>query len=188
MGAGKTTVVSLITAMKKTYVISADEIGHQLLLKENQGYHLVVQAFGKAVLSDDGEIVRSKLGQMVFEDKAKLQLLNEIMHPLIYKEVKRQVDAYKMGSQLELVIIDAALLIEIGLTRLTDYIIAVYADDEVRIQRIMQRQGLTRKQTTERFKVQKKWEEFMNIADYVIHNNLSIEDTKAQIKNLISCI
>jgi len=92
MGAGKTTVVSLIKTFRNVFVISGDQIGHAILLKENEGYHQVVSAFGNAILSESGDIERGRLGNIVFQDSKKLQRLNEITHPLIYKEVKRQVD------------------------------------------------------------------------------------------------
>ncbi len=185
IGVGKTTVVSLIKHYKKTFIISADEIGHDLLLKGHAAYQPVTSAFGSCILSKDGNIIRQKLGEIVFSDPKKLQLLNCITHPLIYNEVKRQIESARQDGNFELVIVDAALLIEIGLQYLTDKVIAVYADDKVRIPRIMKRQGLTKQQILERFKAQKKWEEFTQIADEIIDNSLSLEETREQIKKLL---
>ncbi len=185
IGVGKTTVVSLIKHYKKTFIISADEIGHDLLLKGHAAYQPIISAFGSCILSKGGNIIRQKLGEIVFSDPKKLQLLNCITHPLIYNEVKRQIESARQDGNFELVIIDAALLIEIGLERLTDKVIAVYADDAIRIPRIMKRQGLTKQQILERFKAQKKWEEFTQIADEIIDNSLSLEETRGQIKKLL---
>ncbi|WP_069997994.1 dephospho-CoA kinase [Cellulosilyticum sp. I15G10I2] len=184
-GAGKTTVVSFIKTLKKTFIISADEIGHNILLKGHTGYHLVIKAFGPSILSSEQNILREKLGEIVFRTPEKLQLLNKIMHPLIYEEVERQIRRARREDSFDIVIIDAALLIEIGLLPLTDKVIAVYAEDETRITRIMQRQGLAKEQILERFKAQKKWEEFSHVADAVIDNSSSLQNTREQIKNLL---
>jgi dephospho-CoA kinase len=185
MGAGKTTIVSLIKKIKNTFVISADQIGHQLLLRGNAGYDQVVDCFGKEILSNSGEIVRKRLGELVFKDSQKLECLNRITHPLIYNEVKRQVGNCQKEAKFEIIIIDAALLIEIGLTDFVDVVVAVYADDEIRINRLMERDGLSKEQILERFKAQKKWEQFMSITHTIIDNSSQIETTEKQIKKLI---
>ena len=185
MGAGKTTVVSLIQEIKKVYVIACDQIGHELLLKGHDGYDQVIAAFGSSILSPAGEIVRNRLGQLVFHDPKKLEQLNHIIHPLIYKEVQKQISKYKEQKQYELIIIDAALLIEMGLVPLTNKIVAVYAEQELRIDRIVKRQGLSKEQVLERFSTQKNWEEFKNIADAVIDTSFGIASTKEQVKFLL---
>lgn len=186
MGAGKTTVVSLIQQLKRTFVISADQIGHQILLKDNLAYDAVVKSFGKEILSDDEEIIREKLGQIVFKDYDKLQQLNQITHPLIYEEVVKQMNTCLHLDEHELIVIEAALLVESRLIELTDKIIAVYADEAIRIERVIKRQGLSKEEVLARFRAQKKWEELTHIADGVIDNSLSIENTKIQIKKLLA--
>ncbi|MDF2878432.1 MAG: coaE, partial [Clostridia bacterium] len=76
-------------------------------------------------------------------------------------------------------------LIEIGLTDFVDVVVAVYADDEIRINRLMERDGLSKEQILERFKAQKKWEQFMSITHTIIDNSSQIETTEKQIKKLI---
>jgi len=76
-------------------------------------------------------------------------------------------------------------LIEIGLVKLTDKIIAVYATDDVRLARTIERQGLSKEQVLERFKAQKKWEELRSIAHEIVDNSLSLEYTKNQIEDLM---
>lgn len=188
IGAGKTTVVSLIQLFKNTLVISADEVGHKLLYKGQAAYEPVIKAFGTDILSCQGEIIRKRLGEIVFRDPQKLHQLNQITHPLIYEEIKRQIDKCQEEELVELILIDAALLIEIGLVKLTDKVIAVYAEDEVRMARIGEREGLSKKEILERFKAQKKWEEFTKVADAVIDNSFSLQETKQQIKNLLECL
>lgn len=185
IGAGKTTVVSLLATMKSTYIIGADQIGHSLLLKDGKAYNKVIETFGTEILDEEGNIVRSKLGAIVFSDKSKLDALNSISHPLIYQEVERQIQACEEAGNWEWVIVDAALLIEIGLTALTDRVIGVYTEDEVRIERVMKRENFTREEALKRINSQKKWEEFKAVSDDVIDNTFSYEHTKDQIEKLI---
>ncbi|MEG0012678.1 MAG: dephospho-CoA kinase [Cellulosilyticaceae bacterium] len=185
IGAGKTTIVSLLSILKETYVIGADEIGHKLLLKDGKAYNKVVSAFGEDILDEEGHIIRAKLGAIVFADQTKLQKLNEISHPLIFEEVSFQIEKRKLEDKWEWIIIDAALLIEIGLVKLTDKVIGVYTEEEVRIERIMQREGFTREEALKRINSQKKWEEFNSVSDVVIDNSFSPENTKDQIAKII---
>lgn len=185
IGAGKTTIVSLLSSMKKTYVIGADEIGHKLLLKDGKAYNKVLSTFGEGIVDEEGHIIRSKLGALVFADQTKLKKLNEISHPLIFQEVSSQIEKRKLEDEWEWIIIDAALLIEIGLVKLTDKVIGVYTEEEVRIERIMQRQGFTREEALKRINSQKKWEEFNSVSDVVIDNSFSPENTKDQIAKII---
>lgn len=185
IGSGKTTVVSLIKECATTYVISADQIGHDILKKGHKAYEEVVRHFGTTILGEDSEIIRKRLGDIVFGDPVQLQKLNSISHPLIYEEVKREIDRCKQEHQYTLIIIDAALLIEIGLIHLTDLVIAVNAEEETRVVRLMVREGFTREQIIDRFKVQKKWEELSKVAHIIIDNNVSLDYTREQIKDLI---
>lgn len=185
IGAGKTTVVSILTELTPCYIIGADEIGHRILLKGGKAYTPVIQAFGEGILDDEGNIVRARLGSIVFADRSKLDVLNSMTHPLIHEEVQRLIDECKAQKQHEIIVVDAALLIEIGLVKLTDQVLAVYADEATRIERIMKREAFTRLQATERINKQKKWEELEKVAHYVIDNSLSYEQTREQVVALL---
>lgn len=186
MGVGKTTIVSLFKERNKIYVISGDEIGHKILRKDGRAYYSVIEAFGPLILDNNHEISRKKLGQIVFHDEAKLSLLNKITHPIIYDEIKKEIESTKSTNEYDFIIVDAALLFEIGLDKLTDIIIGVYAEDSIRIKRIMQRDLFTEEEAKRRIKSQKKWEEYNKIPDYVIDTSFSIDYTKDQLAKIIS--
>ncbi|MGL4344701.1 MAG: dephospho-CoA kinase [Cellulosilyticaceae bacterium] len=185
IGAGKTTVVSMITEIRKTYVINADQIGHQLLLKEGKAYQRVIDAFGIEILDEEGNIIRARLGALVFSDSNKLLKLNQISHPLIYQEVKKQVEQCQEQGAWELVVIDAALLIEIGLIELVDDVVGVYADEETRIIRVMAREKYSREDAKKRIASQKDWNTLEQLSDYIIDNSLSYPNTKEQVENMM---
>lgn len=185
IGAGKTTVVSILKELASSYVVGADEIGHQLLLKEGKAYHQVIETFGKAILDEEENIVRSKLARIVFSDCNALQKLNQMTHPLIYNEVDCEIQKATDTGKYELIIIDAALLIEIGLVDLVDYVIGVYAEDEIRIGRIMKREGYTREEALARIKKQKTWKQLEEVIDYTIDNSESYDNTVEQMKGIL---
>lgn len=186
IGAGKTTVVTTIAQLHPTYVIGADEIGHQLLLKEGKAYEQVIEAFGPQILDEDGQIVRARLGAIVFGDEDKLSQLNQITHPLIYSEVASQLQWCKTQAKWDFIIVDAALLIEIGLIQLVDSVIGVYASEEIRIERIMKRGGGTLEEAQKRIASQKPWEMFQKVSHFVIDNSFSYQTTKEKIQEILS--
>lgn len=188
MGAGKSTVIALINEIQPVSYISADLIGHEILLKGGLAYDAIIEAFGQKILDENHEIVRRKLGQMVFGDEKKVRLLNEITHPLITKCVIERISEAKRVAPGQHIILEAALLLESGLVDLTDVVVAVYADPDTRLKRVVAREGLEPQQILKRFKAQKEWEELKAASDYVIDNSISLEHTKKQIRKLLQTI
>lgn len=185
MGAGKSTVIALMNELKPISYISADRIGHDILLKGHPAYAPIIKAFGKTILDEQGEIVRKKLGALVFGDEEKVKCLNGITHPLITEEIKKQIELSKKNKPGQHIILEAALLLESGLVDLTDQVIAVYADPKLRLERVIKREGLAPEAIEKRFKAQKEWEELKEAADYVIDNSISLDYTKSQIEALL---
>lgn len=185
IGAGKSTVVKQFEEKSLSYTIGVDELGHQILLKGQEAYEAVVHAFGTTILDDQGEIVRRRLGAIVFTDQEKLKRLNQITHPILYRKVKEIIETQKTKNKYRFILIDAALLVEIGLVELTDYIIGVYADELVRIERVMKREGISKEAVINRISKQKKWKQLEQLCDEVIDNSGNPTSTRAQIDELI---
>lgn len=188
MGAGKSTVISLMNSVQPLSYISADLIGHEILLKGEPGYEPIIKAFGSDILDESDEIVRYKLGQAVFGNAEKVAKLNEITHPIITQRIKERIDYYKKTAPGQHIILEAALLLESGLVDLTDLVIAVYANPDLRIERVKQREQLDETHILKRFKAQKDWKELKAAADFVIDNSESLECTKSQIIDILGRI
>lgn len=188
MGAGKSTVIEIMQQIQPISYISADRIGHEILLKDGAAYLPILKAFGPEILDDAGEIVRKKLGQMVFGNPEKVAQLNAITHPLITQKVKDCIGQYKKTTPHQHIILEAALLLESGLVDLTDVVIAVYADQDLRLKRIVARENLDETHILKRFNAQKEWEELKAAADYVIDNGISLESTRMQVKQLLTLL
>ncbi len=178
---GKTTVAQILQGLGAK-IIDADKIGHQIMRPHQKVWKNIVQHFGEEILVDNQEIDRKKLGQIVFSNQNKLNLLNQITHPEIISEIKRMINQIKDKSTRDTIcIVDAPLLYEANIDYLVDRTIVVYLDYEKQIKRLYQRNGLSREEAVKRIKSQIPMEEKARMADYVIDNSLSIEQMKAQV-------
>jgi len=140
-GSGKSTVSKIIKKIysDKASIIDVDRLGHEVLtyffikkkLKEN---------FGDEIFDDDNNISRTKLGEIVFSNKEKLEVLNQIVHPEILKKTEQILK--KTLNKNDIIILDAALLFKIGLDKLCDKIIYVDAPEELRIKRLSEKRGI----------------------------------------------
>jgi dephospho-CoA kinase len=162
------------------HVIDADLIARNVVAPETEGLKSVVATFG-AVLNTDGTLDRGKLGQIVFADEAKRQKLNSLLHPLIIAAQDEQVREYEAVDPNGIVIIDAALLIESGGYKRLDKLIVVHCDPEIELQRLMKRDGLSRKVAEDRIKTQMPQEEKKKYADFLIDTSGALEDTRGQV-------
>ena len=177
IASGKSTVSDALR-QKGAVIIDADAISRTLLERDGAAYAQVAEAFPQYVLPD-GAIDRRGLGAYVFSHEEGIRRLNEITHPIIVDEVRRRAEQAP-GN----VIIDAPLLIEVGLERLCHEIWLVTAEKEVRVQRIMRRNGLSRQEAEDRINNQISEEEKRKLAHLVIENSGSLEELNEQICGL----
>jgi len=180
---GKSYVLSLLGKLG-CYTFDADKIARQVVEPGAEGHRRIVAEFGEDVLTPDGSIDRAKLGQIVFADKEKRELLNRLIHPLVIAEQDRLMKAIEARDPEAIVVVDAALMIESGGYRRFDKIIVVFCDREVQISRLMQRNGLTREEALQRINAQMSSEEKRRYADYEIDTSNGFEDTYCQVEQV----
>lgn len=169
-GAGKSTVSEYLKE-KSAFIIDADKISHSLMEKGKKCYNEVVKEFGEDILNEDKTINRQKLGSIVFNDKNKLERLNEISHKIIVDEILRQkAEIMENPKEYKYIIIDAPLLTETGLDKACDSVWLVYADYEERIKRIIKRDNISRERAEERFKNQTSFEKLKAFANEIFDN------------------
>ena len=169
-GSGKG-VVSAFLKNNGTYIVDADKIAHDIILKGKPAYAELVEYFGKEILGDDGEVVRRKLGTLVFSQGGeKLEFLNKCTHKYIFEEMKKEI-AYAEKLGFKAAVLDAPLLLEGNFASLCDTVWAVYTDEKIREERIMSRDGITLEQAKDRISKQKKWSEYEEKADVVLDNS-----------------
>lgn len=172
-GAGKTTV-SRVFKDKGFGIIDADIISRQVMEKGMPCLRELAEAFGEDILTENGELNRKKLGSIVFSDKEKLRQLDGICYPyIIYNVIKRIEELGENGYQL--VLLDAPTLFESNADDLCDLIISVTADEKLREQRIVKRDGISAENARKRFASQYPEHFFISHSDFVIKNNKSEE-------------
>ena len=183
-GSGKG-VVSQCLEEAGAAIIDADLIAHEIIKKGKPAYDELVDYFGDHILQENGQIFRRKLGEIVFREKEKLEFLNRCTHKYIAQEITRQIHETKELGEAKCIIIDAPLLIEAGLEKVCDAIWVVYADEEVRARRVMQRDGITYETAKARIGNQKSWAEYQSYAQEVVDNSGAVEEVKAQVTSLL---
>lgn len=150
-------------------------MGRRALEPGRQPWHSVIDTFGDEILSPGSlEIDRGRLAEIVFNDRQKLAALNAIVHPVIVKGVADALDVLR-GTD-EVVVLDAALLVEVGLHRSVDVLIVVTAAEEARRRRLSTGRGMVAADINARIASQRSEEELLAAADIVVNNDGSIED------------
>ena len=182
---GKSTVASMFKDLGAK-IVDADKLGHSVILPLRPAWEKITRLFGKGILQNDLTIDRGKLGKIVFTNQTLLKKLNEITHPEIIKLIKKEISLArnKTYNREKILIIDAALIYETKIDRLMDKIIAVYIDEDEQIKRIIKRNNLSKEEALQRIKFQIPMKEKVKMADYVIDNSNSLDETKKQVEKI----
>ncbi len=168
IASGKSTLSKLLSS-RGVKIIDADVISAGILNKGSGAYDKVREAFPQCFIGD--ELNRRALGNIVFNDKIQLKKLNEITHPAIINEIVKKVQCNE-----GIVCIDAALLFETGLNEHCDSVWCTFAPDEVRIQRIMDRNGLSYDEAKARVESQMTDEKRLSLSDLAIDTTVEWDE------------
>lgn len=174
IGSGKSTFAALL-AERGARVIDADLLGREAVRPGKPAWHSVVDQFGDEIVSPGTmEIDRRRLAEIVFSNKGKLAALNAIVHPTIVKGIADALEA--LVDTDEIAILDAALIVELGLEQALDYLVVVEATEALRKNRLARDRGMKLDAITQRMGAQVPAEELRARADIVVLNNGSLED------------
>lgn len=177
IGCGKSAAGAALESLNVA-VMDADIEAHRLMRRGMPVYDEVVQAFGPAIVGTSGEIDRGRLAEIVFRDRARLELLNTLVHPAV-RECWRQWTAARFEEGRDAAVI-IPLLYEVGETAGWDAVICVAASEALVRARLRER-GMSEQQMTERIGAQMPLDEKCRRADYVIWNNGSLKELKESI-------
>ena len=183
---GKSTV-SEILAEKGAVIIDADKIGHEVYKPHTETWQTLVDTFGEWILVKNGNINRRRLGDIVFNDPAALTLLNKIVHPPMRKVIEAELKRLRRAGA-DVVIIEAAILIEAKWTDLVDEIWVTTAPENVVIDRLQNRIGLTEEQARARIRSQLPLKEKGKHADAIINTDCSLPEVSVKVLELWSKI
>ena len=180
---GKSTVASMLREYGLP-VVDADAVAHRLLLPGGTNYEPVVREFGRGILTDDGQIDRKALGRLVFANQAQLKRLEELTHPAIKKELRKELTALAANGR-DYAILDHPLLFETGMEGLADEVWVVACDQDTQRQRLRQRDGLSPEAIEQRLAAQWSLAEKVRRADVVITNEGSLDELRLTIQGLL---
>lgn len=183
IGSGKSTVSSYLKN-KHFPVSDADKIARDILEPGMPALKSLVEAFGKDILDEDGNLKRKYLASIAFTNKENEMKLNEITHGAIKDMIKAEVKEFKKRGE-KLVFLDIPLLFEQGLDKWCDTTWVVTADESVRINRVISRDDTTEEDVKARMSCQMSDDEKAALADEVLDNSFSKEELYNQIEELL---
>ncbi len=184
-GAGKSTA-ALYLKEKGSYIIDGDVIARQITEKGSEVLPLLQKAFGEDILDENGELIRKLLAERAFASKENTELLNSITHPEIKRRCQKEI-ALAESQNCKAAVIDAAALLEGDCKDLCQKIAVVTAPEDIRLERILARDGITYEQAMTRIKAQKDDEYYFRQADIIIRNYppYDIQDEFLKFEELI---
>ncbi|KAL6727972.1 hypothetical protein Aduo_009793 [Ancylostoma duodenale] len=167
------------------HIVDADLIARKVVEPGHPAYVKLRKEFGAEFFDPDtGVLDRTKLGDVVFKDAEKRRKLNSVLHPAIRWEMFLQILKYILfGSHM--IVLDTPLLIESGYQKILGTVIVVWCDDEVQINRLMLRDGLTKEGAASRIAAQLPIKKKMELATILIDNNGSKEELEQKVEELV---
>jgi dephospho-CoA kinase len=184
---GKSTVASMFSRLGAE-VINADDIVHKLLRENDRVKSAVVSLFGEEVRAADGSVNREKLAQIVFTDRNKLKQLTDLLYPKVRYEIQRFFNTARRQAGSDICVAEVPLLIEGGALHLYDVIVVVNATYQNQLKRFLEKGGKSKADLDKRIANQMDMTEKLKLADYVINNDGSIEQTFNQVKTVYNSI
>jgi dephospho-CoA kinase len=183
IASGKSTVGRMLVE-KGARLIDFDELSHAVEEPEGPVWKEIVRHFGDEILQADRTIDRRKLGDIVFSNREKLDLLNRLVHPSVFKEWHKRIEEVRKEKPDAIVLSDIPLLIEAGMKPMVDLVLLVYLPPEEQIARLLARNGCSREDAEKRIASQMPIKEKLPFADIVIRNDGSPEETRQALSDI----
>ncbi len=181
VGAGKSEVLNFIAGRYDATVVEADQVGYLVMQPGKEAFEPVAELFGPSVVKEDQTLDREKIAQIVFEDRQLLEKLNAIVHPAVKRYI-RQAIQMEQEAGTEIFVVEAALLIEDKYDEICDELWYIYADENVRMHRLMKNRGYSVEKIRGILANQLSEEEFESHCDFEIDNSGDFQDTVRQIE------
>jgi dephospho-CoA kinase len=183
IASGKSTVAKMLRELNIP-VVDADEEARLAVEKGEKAYYDIVSFFGEDILLSDGSIDRAKLGGIIFPNPEKRAVLNSIVHPAIKERMLTKQKQYTEAGN-EVIVLDIPLLFEGKNNYEIDKIIVVYVDEQTQLERLMSRNQFRKNEALSRINSQMPLSQKRDLADAVIDNNGTIEETEKQLHDIL---
>ena len=181
IASGKSETARLLRE-KGCALVDADLVAHELYGRDRALLHLLAAEFGSDILWSDGNLNRKKLGSMVFGKPDAMAALNRIVHPVLAVAIRERV--LGILRVMNRVVLDGALIIEMGFANEVDYLVLITASKEARMERLMERSGFTYDEALRRIDSQMPEEAKRPHADFIIRNETTREYLQEQVDAL----
>jgi len=186
IGCGKSEAAKYLASLGAMH-LDADRVSRELTAENGEALPEIRRVFGDGVFAEDGSFDRKAMAQIIFNDPAARRRLEGIIHPLVQRNMLRQMDeAAQQG--IPVVILDVPLLFETGMDTLCDECWTLYVDRETQIERIMDRDGVSREHAEARIDSQMSTEERNARAARAIDTDRSIERTRSELGSLYNAV
>ena len=180
-GSGKTTIANILKENYEAKIVDADKIVKEMTIPGTDYMNSIKKDLGQEFVYEDGNMNKKRLAEKIYNDETALKTLNNLTFKYIVDEMKQRV----LQAKEKYVIIDAPLLIEAKLDELCDFIIAVVADEDIKLERICKRDNLDIQTAKSRLKIQKHDDFYKSKSDFTITNN-GQEDLEKEISKIIN--
>lgn len=174
---GKTYVCEVLRELG-AFVLDADQTAREVVAPGSKGLALIAEKFGSEVLTETGALDRARMGALVFADQAKRELLNSIVHPLVFEAQNEWLAEKEQANPRAVAVIDAALMIESGGYKRFTKLVVVWCQPEIQLQRLMLRNNLSEAEALKRINAQMPQEEKKRYADFLIDTTDGFENTR----------
>src|SRR5690606_11668817 len=178
IGSGKSTVAKWFE--EKEIPVYNSDLEAKRLMNENPGIrNRLIEKFGTETYGSSG-LNRAYLARLVFQNPAELKALNEIVHPFVFEDFR----VWVKKQNAEFVVKEAAILFESGSYKDCDGVLSVIADEKIRIERVMQRDQISKAQVLERIKNQWADARKVELSDWVLYNNSGLDELRKEFETV----
>lgn len=166
-------------------VCDTDVLAREVVLPNSKGLNQLVEMFGNDIINPNGTLNRGKLADIIFHNEQAREKVNAILHPLIFE----QIEVFKKKHQYaKLIVIDMPLLFEVGYQNKVDKVMVIYTDEVTQYQRLINRDSFTPQQAKARITAQMPLKEKVKLADVVIDNSKTVEETFKQVDSYLKLL
>ncbi len=183
IGSGQSTVCSFFEQWR-CKVINADQKAKEVIRKDRRLQKELKQVFGEDIFFKNRELNAKRLAELAFKDEIQTLKLNQLVHPRMVESLVEEMERARFSQKFPIIIIDAALVYEISIEQMFDYIIVVNAPMNLRSKRVTSRDGMTKKQFSERASKQIPLQDKVKWADFVIENDGTLEELKERTRQV----
>ncbi|ROV59690.1 dephospho-CoA kinase [Vibrio ponticus] len=180
IASGKTTVANIFRDQFAIEIVDADVVAREVVEPQSEGLNAIVARYGETILLEDGSLNRSALREIIFADRNEKQWLDNLLHPMIRRNMQQQLE--HVSSEYALLVIP--LMVENNLQELADRVLVVDVDENIQIERTMNRDGVSRQQAESILRSQASREQRLAIANDVIKNHSQNQQLLPQITEL----